>query len=195
MNDIETSVNAAGAPPYLPCEGQWSVVSQTVRGSSHERSGLPNQDAIGHLNDMADGQPYTILVVSDGHGSSKYFRSDVGARLAVNVAISVMSDYIKSGEDTSSCSDGSISKKLCSAWKDAVADHVENNPLTQDELGTLVQKEGLSANELVEKEPVIAYGATVLAVAAVGTSTDLPATRGWRYSLCRSIWRHSSRAP
>jgi hypothetical protein len=59
----------------------------SVQGASHKRLGKPNQDYVRAVK--AKGGCY-ILALSDGHGGEPYFRSDVGARFAVDIAISEM---------------------------------------------------------------------------------------------------------
>lgn len=57
-------------------------------GASHLRRGAPCQDACGSVGFRdAAGTPIQVLVVSDGHGGVRYARSDVGARLACEVAM------------------------------------------------------------------------------------------------------------
>lgn len=57
-------------------------------GASHLRRGAPCQDASGFVGFRdAAGTPIQVLVLSDGHGGSRYVRSDVGARLACAVAM------------------------------------------------------------------------------------------------------------
>lgn len=57
-------------------------------GASHLRRAVPCQDSSGLLGFRdAAGMPIQVLVVSDGHGGSRYVRSDVGARLACAVAM------------------------------------------------------------------------------------------------------------
>ena len=58
----------------------------SVRGSSHVRASLPNQDAIGHCQDG----DWTFMAVSDGHGSSRHYRSDRGAAFAVRSALELL---------------------------------------------------------------------------------------------------------
>jgi hypothetical protein len=58
--------------------------SKSIKGSSHEENGKPMQDWSEHLylkECMAD-----ILLLSDGHGSDRHFRSDRGAKFAVEAA-------------------------------------------------------------------------------------------------------------
>lgn len=58
----------------------------TVRGSSHVRSNMPNQDAVGHAREG----DWTFLAVSDGHGSSRHYRSDRGSVFAVDTALTLL---------------------------------------------------------------------------------------------------------
>ncbi|MDQ3699739.1 MAG: protein phosphatase 2C domain-containing protein, partial [Chloroflexota bacterium] len=67
---------------------RWRVVGTSVRGASHRRHGLPNQDALRWWPESGLGPPL-VLAVADGHGSAKCFRSDVGSRLAVAAAVEV----------------------------------------------------------------------------------------------------------
>jgi serine/threonine protein phosphatase PrpC len=72
---------------------QWLCTGKSVRGAAHDRSGLPNQDAIAWYPESRTGAPL-ILAVADGHGSAKSFRSDRGARFAVNTAIEVIHEFL-----------------------------------------------------------------------------------------------------
>jgi len=56
----------------------WGVRGSSTRGASHLRTGLPNQDSIGTWWD--EPRSRAIVVVSDGHGSARHFRSDTGSR-------------------------------------------------------------------------------------------------------------------
>jgi hypothetical protein len=33
---------------------EWSIISESIQGASHERSGQPNQDAIAHFPTLSD---------------------------------------------------------------------------------------------------------------------------------------------
>ena len=61
----------------------WRVINASVRGSAHQRSGLPNQDAVDFGSSPKSDAPMTVLAVSDGHGGGRHFRSQVGSALAV----------------------------------------------------------------------------------------------------------------
>src|SRR5262245_11773933 len=61
----------------------WRAVTASVRGSSHVRQSLPNQDAVVVETSKRGG---LAVAVSDGHGSRDSFRSDVGAQLAAGLS-------------------------------------------------------------------------------------------------------------
>src|SRR5436190_794120 len=65
---------------------EWRILGQTVIGASHVRTGKPNQDALLSRQAQADksGTPL-FIAIADGHGGDKYFRSDIGAKTAVEV--------------------------------------------------------------------------------------------------------------
>ena len=63
----------------------WQIVSASVPGAIHERSGARNQDALSWWS--AEGErPLAVLCVADGHGGREYTRSHIGARRAVKEA-------------------------------------------------------------------------------------------------------------
>ena len=72
-----------GNVPHGPATA-WRAIGRSVRGASHVRSSLPNQDAIAWFPDSGKGPPL-IVAVSDGHGSPRNFRSDVGSKIAVEI--------------------------------------------------------------------------------------------------------------
>jgi serine/threonine protein phosphatase PrpC len=61
----------------------WQVVDVKVRGSSHERTGLPCQDAYGW--DWIQEGKSLIVAVSDGAGSAKF--SEKGSQLAAEKVV------------------------------------------------------------------------------------------------------------
>ena len=148
---------------------QWQAIGQSVRGAAHLRTGLPNQDAIRWLPASGVGPPL-ILAVSDGHGSAKYFRSHVGAERAVETAAWVIQDLLDGQPDPTNLSaikrtaEDRLPQEVVRRWKESVAEHLEQSPLTPDELGGLEQRDGAAARQVILDNPTLAYGATVLAV-------------------------------
>ena len=60
------------------------LYGESVKGASHERSGMPLQDSC-LIQEISDN--IAILAVADGHGSEKCPRSKSGSQIAVNTFI------------------------------------------------------------------------------------------------------------
>ena len=133
---------------------QWQVVGQSVRGAVHERNGLPNQDAIHWLPESGNASS-VVLAVADGHGSARYPRSHIGARIAVEKATQLVHDFLENradGDNLSLIKDTTeewLPRALVREWLEAVTDHLNQEPLTSN-------------------DGSIAYGATLL----VGAVTE-----------------------
>ena len=79
---VETIGGGGMVTEIIKARKSWRVIGASVRGAAHLSSGAPNRDAIHWLPEYGAGPP-VILAVSDGRGSAKCIRSDVGSRLAV----------------------------------------------------------------------------------------------------------------
>ena len=62
-----------------------------AQGTSHIEKGIPCQDAATAV--LGRNNPVGIACVADGHGGIKYFRSDKGSVLAVQVAEKALSNF------------------------------------------------------------------------------------------------------
>lgn len=135
----------------------WRIFGDSVRGASHVRQNLPNQDAINWFPGQGQGLPL-ILAVSDGHGSAKCIRSDRGAEFAVDAAIKTLKCLIErqaEGESLSALkrwAEEQGTQRMIQAWRTAVEADIRDDPLPA----------------AVDK-PLLAYGATLLAVLAAET--------------------------
>jgi hypothetical protein len=145
-----------GGPPqqlFNTIPNQWQVAGQSVRGAVHERNGLPNQDAIHWLPDSGLGSSI-VLAVADGHGSARYSRSHIGARLAVESSTQLVEEFLNSQTDAGHLSlikdttEEWLPRALVRKWVELVVEHLNSDPLEESE------------------QSVVAYGATLL-VAAV----------------------------
>ena len=147
----------------------WRVIGRCVTGASHQRTGKPNQDALGWLPASGFGLPLA-LAVADGHGSAKSFRSEQGADYAVQVATTTLLDFL-----ACHCADFPLSmtreeletrqpRELVLRWNARVDADLEDHPLTAEELGQLREKEGERACAALARNPRMAYGTTLLAV-------------------------------
>jgi len=67
-----------------------NLLGHTCIGASHISSNKPCQDYSLH-KDYGDWQ---LLIVSDGHGDDKYFRSDKGAKIAVEVTQKAIESFV-----------------------------------------------------------------------------------------------------
>jgi hypothetical protein len=150
-------------------EPKWRVIGKSVRGASHVRTGLPNQDAIRWWPESGTGLPL-VLAVADGHGSAKCFRSSVGADLAVKIATGVLPVFLESLPEPLNLSAvkrwaaEDLPREIVRRWRDDVADHVSENPLTRKELERLDAKVDVTKRRQVALDPILAYGATLLTV-------------------------------
>lgn len=158
-----------GKTPQGPT-GAWRVVGQSVQGASHVRAGTPNQDAIQWFPDSGVGPPL-ILSVSDGHGSPRNFRSDVGARFAVEEMTNLMRELLSAGPPDPArlttikrTAEERLPGEITRRWREAVARHLKDHPITPEELETLEKRRDPKARRIIERDPHIAYGATLLSV-------------------------------
>lgn len=145
----------------------WCIIGKSVRGASHLRSGLPNQDAIHWVPESGAPTPL-ILAVSDGHGSNKCFRSDVGSHIAVQTATKVLRELLDGQPDLENLSaikrtaEERLPQTLVRDWKSAVEEHLHANPFKDEEWTKLEEKEGPAGKTAIESNPALAYGATLL---------------------------------
>jgi Protein phosphatase 2C len=150
----------------------WKVAHACVRGSSHQRWGLPNQDAAQCTVTPGAQGTVAVAVVSDGHGSPRHFRSQVGSSLAVSTVAGTLQGFLRE----SAAPNGQVpfvpeqvhelERKIVSGWLAAVHSDLERNPFTQAELATLEKEDGIEGRAAVESSPELAYGATLLAAGA-----------------------------
>jgi hypothetical protein len=150
----------------------WKVAHACVRGSSHQRSGLPNQDAVQCIVTPAGQGTVAVAVVSDGHGSPRHFRSQIGSSLAVSTVAATLQGFLRDSVATNGQVPfvpeqvHELERKIVSGWLAAVQSDLENNPFTEAELSTLERQEGAEGRTAVMISPELAYGATLLAAAA-----------------------------
>jgi hypothetical protein len=130
--------------------GGWTVLSGTQIGSVHVRDGRPIQDA---ARTWAEGGA-AVVAVADGHGHHDHFRSDVGARIAVECAVDTMVAALPEFSDAAAAQRviADVGARAVKAWTAQVRKHGIDHPF-----------EGGP-----QRDPLRPYGATVLAMAVVG---------------------------
>jgi hypothetical protein len=125
----------------------------SVRGAAHRRLGTPNQDAL-RVHTTPD---HTILAVADGHGSERCFRSDVGSRLAVGVAVRALASALGAGERLSDLEVvRRITQRIVGDWTRAVHADLRLFPLAEHE-------------QTRTQQPLLPYGSTLCAVTVTST--------------------------
>lgn len=143
----------------------WQVFHQTARGGSHQESGLPCQDC-------AVSEEYRgtrILIVADGHGSRKHFRSERGSGFACQAALAEIKAML---DDLSGPPDGgdldALKGRILERWRQRVAQDAEAEPWSPEELEEAAARN--SPAELARLEngetPYIPYGSTLVAALA-----------------------------
>jgi Protein phosphatase 2C len=142
----------------------WNLIADSVRGAAHVRTGLPNQDAFKLMPGGRSGKS-AIVALSDGHGSSECFRSDIGSRFAVDAAVGALSPLLEPPERISYSTlkhlvEQQLPRDILRDWKARVSQHLKENPVTRP------QEDGVENGTFNSNEanPYLAYGATLIAV-------------------------------
>jgi serine/threonine protein phosphatase PrpC len=150
-----------------------TVVGASVRGTVHRRDGVPNQDAVAWAGPSGH-EGRVVAAVSDGHGSPKAFRSRRGAQLAVKVGVEAGAAFLERlGRAGLGALDhhawAPLTREIVDRWAADVRADLAAGPLREHELATVAEIDGPSARRAVESDPTLAYGATLLLVAVMGS--------------------------
>lgn len=143
----------------------WYVFGSSVRGASHIRTKMPNQDAIDWLAWYGREQQFVTVAIADGHGNARYFRSDVGAQKAVEVAKALLKDLGRAYCNSRNLAplkemvEQHLPQILVRQWEDAIAAHLASAPFTEAELS----RQSADFRAKLAVNPRLAYGSTVAA--------------------------------
>lgn len=144
----------------------WAVFGASARGSAHAREARPNEDAVTWRSDEAGR--WAVMAVADGHGHSVAVRADVGARLAVTIAVDEarLSWQSLSGADVAAEARmaSRLQEVVVTGWLAAVEADLAVAPLSAAELDRSGDPKSLASR------PALAYGTTLLVLLAVGSS-------------------------
>jgi len=146
----------------------WTIAAASVRGASHMREGLPNQDAAAQWQPPA-GAPWPVIAaLADGHGGRRHMRSATGAGIAVDVALEVLRDIAPAVEAADAVAGARLAvegvpARIVEAWVARTNQHLRAAPFSDEELRAVAEAEGAAAADAVRGEPLLAYGATLLA--------------------------------
>lgn len=155
--------------------------SYSCQGESHKADNKPCQDASFHAV-YDDG--LAIAIVCDGHGGERYFRSDVGSRMATEVIRDSVKTFVDNVDksmfvgkpftaEEAITSEEVVKKQnpidkafrqlfssIIYQWNQKIADHAANTAISEWELEHVPQKylDELHTNETFEK----LYGCTLM---------------------------------
>jgi serine/threonine protein phosphatase PrpC len=132
----------------------WRVTGASALGSYHARDGRPNQDAVAWTPPEGSGAR-VVAAVSDGHGASIHFRSERGARIAVERAVALLSSHIDEDDPPEEALPGA----MVGAWREAV--HAD---LLADPLSVRGARPGAA---------LAPYGTTLIGIAAAAAELTL----------------------
>ena len=155
-----------------PSADAWRVIGSSVRGAAHVRGGLENQDAIGWIPPEGIGTR-VVVSVADGHGSPKSFRSARGARLAVEVSQGLAAELLTALGERVELSwvkdrlEHDAPRRIVRGWRARVEEDLAQSPFTSEEFSLVHERDGQNGQELVEKDPYIAYGSTLITAVAM----------------------------
>ena len=99
------------------------VFHYTCQGESHIEANKVCQDA----SDSITRDSMSMAIVCDGHGGSRYFRSDIGAKIATNVTKVCVEEFIRQ-------IDTALLKGKPYTKKSAISSEVQLNLFTKDTL-------------------------------------------------------------
>lgn len=153
---------------------------KTCRGNSHIKAEKVCQDYSVSISEPE----LSVAIVSDGHGGDRYFRSDIGSRLACEVSLEMIREFVQNCPENPfentpftqigvnwECQEGTpkekvaILKQLTWAilykWKQDVKHHAKANPLTDEEK----EKVPVEYHSLINDESKLekVYGCTLMA--------------------------------
>jgi serine/threonine protein phosphatase PrpC len=149
---------------------EWKILGTSVQGALHRVRGLPCQDA--HLwSSQTDSTERLVAALADGHGSARSFRSDIGARFAVETAVEVLGELIKTDSPSAPHSPKSLQRgaeHIVERWREKVRSHFYEHPITAAELEALHNEGEPTPRDTLEVDPFLIYGATLLVLVASG---------------------------
>ena len=155
----------------------------TCQGESHKATNKVCQD----YSSIFIGDDYSIAVVCDGHGGERYFRSDIGAKMAADVTEECVKEFLTecskdvfSGihftqkESLETEINGGLMQKasrqdnafrqlfssIIYRWRECILEHARSHPLSDLEKESLKQEylDAFNRQESLEKN----YGCTLM---------------------------------
>jgi hypothetical protein len=166
--------------------GNFRSFSISTMGASHKTSGTPCQDS--SRNNDGKSDIISAVVVSDGHGSPHYFRSNKGSEIAAQAALDGIAEFAKTqfrdakneGNEEKQSILGkfrsgngqelvrNLAKHIISEWFSKVEDDNNRNPVSEDKVLDTLVGDSEKYRERYRNDSRYfyhAYGATLIATA------------------------------
>ena len=150
---------------------RWSVLGASVRGASHERNGLNNQDAV-RLWNPTGADDFLVMAIADGHGSSRSFRSERGSAMAAECALIELRRFVRRLGPSAPLSRVRRQARtrwplaMVSAWKSAVRADLARDPFSPMDFAAFPEPPpAIKAGADLPGAAYLAYGATLVALA------------------------------
>ena len=143
------------------------------QGASHKKTGKVCQDyAFARFKEM---DSYAVAIVSDGHGSNNYFRSDKGSRMAVEAATEAINEFMRNFLKASSRNKlldaympddfmRQLETAIVYKWRMKIKNDYDKAPFTEEEVKLMTPDARKKYEDKPEEYFVKAYGATLIAV-------------------------------
>ncbi|GHV16094.1 hypothetical protein AGMMS49938_15690 [Fibrobacterales bacterium] len=107
----------------------FNTFSKSVRGASHEKNKKECQDS----SRIFETGNFAVAITADGHGDDACFRSEVGAKFAVETAEEVLKSAILEIEKERDMNIflTAIKVKIINKWQEKVKEHLKHNPISK----------------------------------------------------------------
>jgi serine/threonine protein phosphatase PrpC len=149
--------------------------AKTVIGVSHEKEHKVCQDCSGYYAN--DDGTLQIVAVADGHGEANCFRSDEGARFAVDCALEAVRNFTEryrvevdgepeDGEPEREKAIRALVRNVVAVWQEKVEQDYTGSPFKPEELAQCDEKHRKRFSEGTERHK--AYGTTLITAAIAG---------------------------
>lgn len=150
----------------------WYVYGESIIGASHIAQMKENEDAVAFVSYPEEGIP-AILAVSDGHGSSACFRSNIGSRLAVQAAVEQFKLFGRKYREEVTMfkhiAEMKLPQGILNDWRELVRSHIEEHPFSDAENDLLRKSEPVIGSITETDRDLLAYGTTL--ISAIITDT------------------------
>ena len=151
-----------------------NVDNVSIRGYSHLLSNKECQDS----SISWRGKKYSAVIISDGHGGEKYFRSAKGSGIACEIGKKLISSFIEKIHSEKLCNDlisnatkreemlSQLERAIIQRWNEKIEADLSASPFEADEKFAALND---ADKDAVTKTPAKAYGATFIAAVVAET--------------------------